>query len=120
MTEAKGDVTGEAYLRWHQISDLLTVYYFGLCGNFRRDVLRNNSRCHDSERYNDDKCNGELHSGLELEGMVKDPQHPTDTELKGILDKIRPLFSEQMPVLADAILKEDFRVTADDAEVPGG
>jgi hypothetical protein len=25
-TEAKDGVTGEVYLRWHQISDLLTVY----------------------------------------------------------------------------------------------
>jgi hypothetical protein len=28
---------------WHQIVDLLTVYYFALCGNFRVDVLATNS-----------------------------------------------------------------------------
>lgn len=29
--------------RWHQIHDLLTVYYFSLTGNFRRNVLTTNS-----------------------------------------------------------------------------
>jgi hypothetical protein len=120
MTEAKDGVTGEAYLRWHQISDLLTVYYFSLCHNFRKDVLRRNSRCRDPKRHGDGKCHGELHSGLDLEGMVKESEHPADAELRDIRDKIRLLFNEQMPVLADAILKEHFKITADDAEALGG
>jgi len=120
MTEAKDGVTGEAYLRWHQISDLLTVYYFSLCHNFRKDVLRRNSRCRDPKRHDDGKCHDELHSGLDLEDMVKESEHPTDAELKDIRDKIRPLFNEQMPVLALAILKEHFRITADGAEALGG
>lgn len=28
------------HLHWHQIYDLLTAYYFNLCGNFRDDVLK--------------------------------------------------------------------------------
>jgi hypothetical protein len=117
MIEAQAKVSGKAYLRWHQISDLLTVYYFSLCRNFRKDVLRRNSKCHDPKRHDNGKCDGELHSGLELEPMVKDPQNPTPNELKDIRDKIRPLINKQMPVLAGAILTEDVKVTADDAKV---
>jgi hypothetical protein len=92
------DVSGQAYLRWHQVRDLLTVYYFDLCGNFRRDVLKTNSI---SDR--------ELHSGLELQPMVADPLHPTEGELRKIRNEIRPIFNEVLPALANAILKEEFR-----------
>jgi membrane protein implicated in regulation of membrane protease activity len=92
------DVSGEAYLRWHQVRDLLTVYYFDLCGNFRRDVLKTNSR---SDR--------ELHSGLEFQSMVTDPLRPTEDELRKIRNQIRPIFNETLPVLANAILRDELR-----------
>jgi hypothetical protein len=88
-------VSGEAYLRWHQVDDLLTVYYFNLCGNFRHDVLKNNSA-----------SNGKFHCGVDLQPMIKDPEDPTKKELKDMRDNvIRPLFNEVMPVLANAILR---------------
>jgi hypothetical protein len=90
-------VSGETYLRWHQIDDLLTVYYFNLCGNFRNDVLKNNSA-----------CNGKFHCGADLRPMVEDPEHPTKEELKVMRDNvIRPLFNAAMPILANAILKDE-------------
>lgn len=47
---------GQAWWRWHQIYDLLTVYYFSLTGTFRVNVLRTNSRGHE----------GAFHAGIEF------------------------------------------------------
>ena len=56
------------------------------------------------------------HSGLEFERMVNNHQKPTAREVKTIIDEIRPLFNETMPVLAGAILKEKFTAALNDAE----
>lgn len=92
------DSAGGAFLRWHQILDLLVAYYFNLCGDFRQDVLKSNS-----------KSNTGLHSGLDLESMVAHPRQPTVNELRGMRDKIRPAFSAAMPKLANAILEGTLR-----------
>ena len=93
------DESEQAYVRWHQVRDLLTVYYFNLCGNFRRDVLKTNS-----------VSDGELHSGLEFQSMVADPQDPQPDELREMRNEIRPIFNEALPKLANAILKDKLKV----------
>ncbi len=88
------------YLRWHQVSDLLAVYYFALCENFRRDVLRNNSP-HD----------GRTHSGVDFTQMVPRPEEttevrPTPEEAKAVIQRIRLEFLAAMPALAEHALRE--------------
>lgn len=89
---------GEAYLRWHQVVDLLTVYYFNLCGNFRRDILVRNSR-----------SDTDIHSGLDFRSMVKTPRQPTTVELRAMRGEIRKEFIKTMPLLADAVLEGTLR-----------
>jgi hypothetical protein len=45
---------GYVQARWHQVADLLTMYYFNLKNNFPGDVRENNSKGHDEK----------FHSGL--------------------------------------------------------
>ena len=93
----KQSASGEADMLWHQIRDLLTLYYFNLCGNFRKDVLRSNSKSDDA-----------WHSGIALDDLrVANPQRPTSAELREMRNKIRPLFNQVTPVLAEALLHDD-------------
>lgn len=98
MSDEEDPGSGWAYLRWHQISDLLTVYYFNLRGNFRRDVLKRNS-----------KTAAELHAGLDFQSMVTDPQRPTPQELSAMRRSIRKEFAVALPRLAQAIADDELR-----------
>jgi hypothetical protein len=93
--QAAGDGAGEAFLRWHQVSDLLTLYYFNLCGDFRLDVLPRNST---SEK--------KLHSGLDATSMIADPRRPQPAELKAMRDAIRRAYNGAVPKVARAILDD--------------
>jgi hypothetical protein len=87
------------YVLWHQVYDLLTLYYFNLCGNFRRDVLKTNA-----------KSDEKRHSGLDLDDLkVENPQSPTQDELRDMRNSIRPLFTDTMPKLAEAVLKDELK-----------
>lgn len=46
----------QAWWRWHQLYDLLVVYYFSISGDFRRLVLQTNSRGY----------NGKFHAGYDF------------------------------------------------------
>jgi hypothetical protein len=85
------------YVLWHQVSDLLTLYYFNLCRNFRKDILDRNA-----------KSESKRHSGLGLEKLkVANPQNPTLDELRDMRHEIRPCFNEAMPKFASAVLNDD-------------
>jgi len=82
---------GEAHVRWHQIHDLLTVYYFRLCGNFRVDVLKNNP-----------PRDGQLHSGVDFTKLVpRGPEKkeviPAPDELREVIKAIRREFPRALP-----------------------
>lgn len=97
----RGVTVGEAHLRWHQISDLLTVYYFNLQKNFRKDVLQRNSR-----------TSRALHSGLNFTALVADSSMPTDSELSRMRQEIRKAFADACPRLAKAVLNDELRTTS--------
>jgi hypothetical protein len=102
---------GETYVRWHQIHDLLTVYYFGLCGNFRVDVLKSNS-----------PRDGPLHSGVDFTKLVpRGPETkeviPTPDELREVIKAIRREFPRALPALASAALREELRDISDAAPI---
>lgn len=95
----EGDGKGEAFLRWHQIRDLLTLYYFALTDRFRGKVLARNSDGYESR----------MHSGVNFEPMAADPDHPSPREVKAIVQQIRTVFWESMPKLAEAVLRDEIR-----------
>jgi hypothetical protein len=87
---------------WHQIVDLLTVYYFALCGNFRVDVLAKNSPHH-----------GQPHANIAFEELVdKDKMEskseiiPDAVEVRNVIKKIRKAFSVAMTDVARSALEE--------------
>jgi hypothetical protein len=88
---------------------LLTVYYFGLCGNFRVDVLRTNS-----------PRDGQIHSGVDFTKLVpRGPEKkdviPTPDELREVIKAIRREFPKALPALARAALHEELRDISDAA-----
>lgn len=91
--------SGEAFLRWHQIRDLLTVYYFALCEGFPGRVLERNSK--------DYKC--KMHSGVDFEPLVADPDRPSPAEVKRVIDELREAFWKAMPKFAEAVLRDEIR-----------
>ena len=64
----------QAWWRWHQVYDLLVVYYFSISGNFRRNVLRTNSRGH----------NGQFHAGYDFDAanFKDDAERPNFGEIE--------------------------------------
>lgn len=95
----KGDGKGEAFLRWHQVRDLLTLYYFALTERFRGKVLLRNSDGYESK----------MHSGVNFAPMVADPDRPGEQEVARVIQKIRTVFWESMPKLAEAVLRDTIR-----------
>lgn len=81
------------YLLWHQIYDLLTLYYFSLCRDFPGMAFANNMP-HNNER----------HSGLALSIEIDDPRAPKDDVLSDLRRKIRHAIEAVVPALATAML----------------
>lgn len=73
---------------WHQIRDLLAVYYFSIKNDFR-DTLETNSRNYD----------GAFHSGMLLE--------PLRADVKQMQKEIREVYSAALRRLVTAILADD-------------
>lgn len=90
---------GQAFLRWHQLKDLLTVYYFALGGRFRGKVLERNS-----DGY---KC--EMHAGIDFNPLVADPDVPSPVEVERVIDELREAFWKSMPKFAEAVLRDEIR-----------
>lgn len=95
----KGDGKGEAFLRWHQVRDLLTLYYFALTDRFRGNVLVRNSDGYESK----------MHSGVKFTAMVANPDRPSAQEVARVIQNIRTAFWESMPKLAEAVLRDEIR-----------
>lgn len=95
----KGDGKGEAFLRWHQVRDLLTLFYFALTDRFRGKVLVRNSDGYESK----------MHSGFKFTPMVADPDRPSAQEVASVIQEVRTAFWESMPKLAEAVLRDEIR-----------
>src|SRR5215471_6658406 len=94
-----GDNKSDVYWRWHQIRDLLTVYYFNLQGEFRDGVLARNTRGF-QVRY---------HSGLDLSEFVDEGRSPHPGDLSRMRRAIRRTYDEALSELAKAMLKDKIR-----------
>jgi hypothetical protein len=94
-TEGRDVGMGESSLRWHQVYDVLTVYYYSLTGTFPADLLRDTSAT--PERF---------HSGLDLAPTVVDVSAPTPAELTDLQAMLRKQYVDTMPRLARALLNE--------------
>jgi hypothetical protein len=90
---------GEAFLRWHQIRDLLTVYYFALGERFPGKVLERNSKGHECE----------MHSGVNFNLLVANPDHPSADEVDRVIAELRKPFWKTMPKFAEAVLRDEIR-----------
>jgi len=101
MKDAKPSQSpSRVFWRWHQIRDLLTLYYFNLTGSFPGDALKRNSKGH----------GGRFHSGFDAVGLVEKPMKPTPEGLSAMRGVIRRNFDEALPDLANAIMAEKVRV----------
>jgi hypothetical protein len=94
-----GDGDSDVYWRWHQIRDLLTVYYFNVQGQLGDDLLQQNSLGFE----------GKYHSGLELAKLVKDRRKPSAAEVSEMRQAIRSTYEEAISQLARAMLKDKIR-----------
>jgi hypothetical protein len=74
---------------WHQIRDLLTVYYFNLKAEYPGNVLERNARGYE----------GGFHSGLDLAQWNED--------FSGMRRKIRATYEGALRRLVEAILSDD-------------
>jgi hypothetical protein len=99
------------YVLWHQVYDLLTLYYFNLCGDFRIDVLRNNLPTGDRR-----------HSGLDRARWLKLPRFPQQQDLTDMRVDIRKNFEKAMIGFAKAMATEELAVSGitDEASAPPG
>jgi hypothetical protein len=93
---AMEDSNLQVFWRWHQIWDLLTVYYFNLKGNFPGDpdVLKANSKGFE----------GKYHTGLDLESFVEKVTAPEKDELRRMRGAIRREYLDALPRLAESIV----------------
>jgi hypothetical protein len=100
-TTTGDDNKSEAFWRWHQIWDLLTVYYFNLKGRFpgKPNVLIVNSKGY--------RC--KYHTGLDLESFVEDANAPKKEELRVMRGAIRKTYIDTLPKLANSIVKDELR-----------
>jgi hypothetical protein len=85
---------GRAFVRWHQIKDLLTLYYFNVRGAFPGEALASNSR--DFE--------GRFHSGIDAVRYFKDPGNPQPPELGAMRKDIRRTYNDALTELVGGLL----------------
>ena len=88
------------FLRWHQVHDLLALYYYNLKENFPGIVLAETARDHD----------GNYHSGLDL-GAYADKNNLDGEKLRRMRVDIRTAYDEAMIDLARGIMSGSIRGT---------
>lgn len=93
-----------AFVRWHQIRDLLTLYYFNVLGDFSGDVLVSNSI----------GTGDKLHSGLNTADCIQNSKSPKLEELSDMRKKIRSKYYEALDGLTEGLLHD--RITVDVTE----
>jgi hypothetical protein len=86
----------EVFVKWHQIRDLLTLYYFNLKGNFPGDSFARNSKGHE----------GRYHSGLKLEEYVSNAKSPKTDELEAMRVAIRKTYTPALEELVENMLRD--------------
>jgi hypothetical protein len=86
----------EVFVRWHQIRDLLTLYYFNLKGNFPGDSLQRNS----------EGFRGRYHSGLKASSYVRSSKSPKADELKAMRVDIRKAYEPALSRLVENMLRD--------------
>lgn len=86
----------EVFVKWHQIRDLLTLYYFNLKGNFPGDSFERNSKGH----------KGRYHSGLKLEEWVSNAKSPKPDELDAMRVAIRKTYTPALEKLVENMLRD--------------
>jgi hypothetical protein len=93
---AEGSSSSQVFWRWHQIWDLLTIYYFNLKGSFpgKPDVLQTNSKGY----------GGKYHTGLDLELFVNNVRAPEKDELRKMRGALRRAYLDALPKLAKSIV----------------
>jgi hypothetical protein len=88
------------FLRWHQIHDLLSLYYYNLKEFFPGIVLAEASRNHD----------GNYHSGLDLTDYFDKAKRSAE-DLRRMRIDIRTAYDEAMIDLARGITSDEIRVS---------
>jgi hypothetical protein len=102
QSDAKEVTDSDVFCTWHQIRDLLTVYYFNLQGKFPGDVLKRNSKGY----------NNRFHSGVNVKAFVADKSKrpkATPIELKRMRETIRGEFTKALPRLVSAMMTEKIK-----------
>lgn len=87
------------FLRWHQIHDLLSLYYYNLKEFLPGMVLAEASRGHD----------GNYHSGLDLTDYRDKASHGAE-DLRRMRVDIRTAYDEAMIDLARGITSDEIRI----------
>jgi hypothetical protein len=97
------------YWQWHQIGDLLTVFYFNLAGYFPEDVLHHpDSTGGQVIKRNSCGFEGKFHSGVDFIAMMKtDDKHIT--KLRLMRQQIRKIYREVLPRLAERLMTQSIK-----------
>ena len=99
-TGTKDITIGESTLLWHQVYDLLTVYYYSLTGTFPRDLLKGTS-----------KNDTAFHSGVDFFEVIPEGDRPTLEQRGEVHRRVREAYSlGAMPRLAKALLEDELVV----------
>lgn len=86
----------DVFVEWHQIRDLLTVYYFNLKGEFPGNALARNSIGYGRK----------FHSGIDLRSMVANPHAPTKDELRSMRNRIRRAYEKTLRTLVKRMVAD--------------
>lgn len=93
-----------AFWQWHQIRDLLTVYYFNLAGYFQPAELKASPTGREVLEHNSVDCDGKFHSGLNFVEILKGPEEKHQAKLTEMLGSIRDTYNKALPRLAQTIM----------------
>jgi len=100
----------QSWWRWHQLRDLLTVYYFSLTEAFPGNVLTSNKF----------KFDGGFHSGLELQAVVdgrvpvtppsQEPEPQKETKFDRVAWAVQAEFPPGLGAFTEALLGDTLAV----------
>lgn len=96
LVQGSSETPKRVFVRWHQIRDLLTLYYFNVKEDFPGKSLSTNSK-----GYN--RC---YHSGLNAAAYFRDPRAPLNGELETMRADIRTKYDEALKELCQGLLDD--------------
>lgn len=103
-TESTGQTTStrsRVSVTWHQIRDLMTIYYYNLLGRMPEELLKTYSQGYKEKR----------HSGLELRRFFADPAKPKSEELTDLRETIVLEYLKALEDLTTAMMKDRIKVS---------